>query len=292
MTVKISVIIPVYNVEKYLKNCLDSIINQTLKEIEIICVNDGSTDNSLSILKEYQQKDERIKIINRENNGPSAARNTALKVASGEYISFLDSDDYVDLNFCEKMYQAATENNCDIACCNIIRFNEKLKKDLVKYNRIKVAKRPRHKYKLAIIPEHNYVWNKIYNRKKIIALDLAFEEGILFEDVIFSHKVIYYLDKMVSVPNVNYYYRNNPDSIVNSCSEEKMNDYNNAFKTALEFRLKHNVCTLDIGKYPCVPSWTLSIFCIPFITIKKFVNIYRVYLFKRILVFEVKNFFK
>ena len=197
MSAKISVIIPVYNVEKYLRFCLDKVINQTLKDIEIICVNDGSTDNSLNILKEYQQKDERIKIIDRENKGLSATRNDGMRLATGEYIAFLDSDDYVDLDFCEKMYKAAMENNCDIACCNIIRFNEKSKKAMVKHNKVKVEKRPRNKYKLAKIPEHNYVWNKIYNRKKIIALDLFFEEGVSYEDVMFSHKTIFYLNKIV-----------------------------------------------------------------------------------------------
>ena len=101
---KISVIIPVYNVEKYLAECLTSVVNQTFKDIEIICVNDGSTDNSPKILKEFAQKDSRIKIINQENQGLSAARNTGLDVATGEYVSFIDSD------FTCSRYQV---NSCD-----------------------------------------------------------------------------------------------------------------------------------------------------------------------------------
>ena len=93
MMPKVSVIIPVYNVEKYLKQCLDSVVNQTLKDIEIICVNDGSTDNSLEILEEYAQKDNRIIIISQENQGQSVARNIALEKATGEYVGFVDSDD-------------------------------------------------------------------------------------------------------------------------------------------------------------------------------------------------------
>ena len=100
--VKVSVVIPVYNVEDYLRDCLDSIVNQTLKDIEIICINDGSTDNSLEILEHYKSKDERIKVISQENGGISAARNKGIDLASGDYISFIDSDDYIDNNFYEK----------------------------------------------------------------------------------------------------------------------------------------------------------------------------------------------
>ena len=102
--VKISIIVPVYNTEPYLEQCLDSIINQTLEDIEIICVNDGSTDNSLSVLEEYASKDNRIKIINQENEGPGFARNNGLKSVNGEYVLFVDSDDWIELNTCEALY--------------------------------------------------------------------------------------------------------------------------------------------------------------------------------------------
>lgn len=94
---KVSIIVPVYNVEKYLAKCLDSLVNQTLKDIEIICINDGSTDNSLEILNTYAQKDSRITIIDKKNEGVSAARNTGLNISKGEYIMFVDSDDYLEL---------------------------------------------------------------------------------------------------------------------------------------------------------------------------------------------------
>ena len=104
--IKVSIIVPVYNVEKYLAQCLDSLINQTLKEIEIICVNDGSKDNSAKILTAYAQKYVRIKIINQTNQGLSAARNNGISVATGEYIGFVDSDDWVDIDFYKKLYSA------------------------------------------------------------------------------------------------------------------------------------------------------------------------------------------
>lgn len=113
---KVSVIIPVYNTSKYLNKCLDSVCNQTLKDIEIICINDCSADNSLEILKEYASKDERIKIIDfKENKGAAAARNAGIDIACGEYIGFVDSDDFVDLDFYEKLYNAAVENDADAA---------------------------------------------------------------------------------------------------------------------------------------------------------------------------------
>ena len=101
--VKISIIVPVYNVEKYLPECLESLIHQTLKDIEIICINDGSTDNSLSILKDYAKKDSRIRIINKENWGISAARNSGINTAMGDFLSFIDSDDWIDLDFFENL---------------------------------------------------------------------------------------------------------------------------------------------------------------------------------------------
>ena len=109
MNIKISIIIPVYNSAKYLRKCLNSIINQTFDNIEIICINDGSTDNSLSIINEYAKIDSRIKVYTIENKGVSAARNYGILVATGEYIGFVDSDDYIDLNYYEEMMKQIKE---------------------------------------------------------------------------------------------------------------------------------------------------------------------------------------
>ena len=112
--IKVSVIIPVYNTENYLRACLDSVVNQTLRDIEIICVNDGSTDNSLSILKEYAQKDSRIVLINQKNAGVSAARNNAIAVAKGEYLAFLDSDDWFEPDAMEVAYSKISQDKTDV----------------------------------------------------------------------------------------------------------------------------------------------------------------------------------
>lgn len=117
--IKVSVILPVYNAEKYISAALESLITQTLTEIEIICVNDGSKDNSKQILQEFEKKDARIKIIDKENQGVWKARMDGIKKAEGEYITFIDSDDYVKENFLESLYKNITENNSDISICRI-----------------------------------------------------------------------------------------------------------------------------------------------------------------------------
>ena len=111
--IKVSVILPVYNVEKYIRQCLDSIVNQTLKDIQIICVDDGSTDSSPEIIEEYARKDSRVIAIHQENGGAGAARNNGLRHAAGKYLSFLDSDDFFELNMLEEAYNCAEQYGAD-----------------------------------------------------------------------------------------------------------------------------------------------------------------------------------
>ena len=123
--VLVSVIVPVYNVKEYLEQCLETVINQTLKNIEIILVNDGSTDGSDVICNEFASKDERIKVINQKNAGLAAARQAGLNVAKGEYVGFVDSDDWLELTMYEEMYAKAKEKNVDIVFCNVYRDEDK-----------------------------------------------------------------------------------------------------------------------------------------------------------------------
>lgn len=113
---KVSIIVPVYNVENYLSRCLNSLINQTLKDIEIICVNDGSTDGSSAILEEFAQKDSRIRIVNKENGGLSSARNEGLKYVTSDYVGFVDSDDWIEPDTYESALSAVQKTNADIVC--------------------------------------------------------------------------------------------------------------------------------------------------------------------------------
>ena len=209
---EVSIIVPVYNVEKYLERCLDSLINQTFKDIEIICIDDGSIDNSGKILDEYAAKDSRLKVIHQNNAGQAAARNNGMKIASGRYISFVDSDDWVDKDFIEKLYDAIIRNDADIAAASIIRKRQNSEKYRVHYTEEKCLETLSDKIAVCNIPKCCYVWNKLY-KKEIIA-DWQFKAGVYFEDVLWLPEVIKKSGKIVTVPNVNYFYRVNSSSIV------------------------------------------------------------------------------
>ena len=222
---KVSVIIPVYNVENYLRDCLNSVVNQTLKDIEIICINDGSTDKSREILQEFADKDSRIKIIDQENKGQAAARNIGIKLAKGEFIGFVDSDDWLAADFYEKLYDSAIKFNADIAAGSIKRcFASGKSEDWIIYKNITFTNKLRKKFDLCKVPKFHYIWNKIYRRVPFLHSGVTFEEGIYFEDLEFMHKVLCYLDNLVAVPDVFYYYRDNVNSTVNLKSDRHYND--------------------------------------------------------------------
>ena len=212
--IKVSIIIPVYNVEKYLAKCLDSIINQTLKDIEIICVNDGSTDNSLEILTDYAISDSRVIIINQKNAGLSAARNTGIDAATGEYIGFVDSDDWVDTNFYENLYNEAVNNQCDIAVAGIIRHYKQQNIYDLKFINSQISDNLNSKFKLSDTPDCSYVWNKIYKTAKIKEHNLKFPVGKYYEDQYFTPLAFLKSDKLITVPEVFYHYRRHSNSIV------------------------------------------------------------------------------
>ena len=182
--VKVSIIVPVYNVERYLSKCLDSLTNQTLKGIEIICVNDGSTDSSLAILKEFANKDSRIKIIDKQNEGVSVARNTGIEVATGQYLMFADSDDYLIENACEKALNTIGHDGSDI--CIFSHYDlvdEKLVKSGVNKDIIKAQKQNNQTYTDFSIN----IWDKIYNRNFLITNSIKFIPNLkTSEDVIFN----------------------------------------------------------------------------------------------------------
>ncbi len=247
--IKISVVVPVYNVEKYLEQCLNSIINQTFKDIEIICINDGSTDGSLEILREYEQKDSRIRLINKENEGISAVRNQGMELAKGEYISFIDSDDWIDENYLEALYTAAKKYDSDIACSSIIRVTGKRHRKKIIYKKEEFTTESDKKNELTKVPINSYVWNKIYKRVSLLKSGVKFPVGRVYEDVIWCIKAIYYLNGVVTVPDAVYYYRKNPTSIMSTKSEQNAKDYALSEKEMLAFAKEHNIKILDGYKY-------------------------------------------
>ena len=239
---KVSVIIPVYNVEKYLRECLDSVVNQTIKDIEIICVNDGSTDGSLDILNEYCSNDDRFVIINQENQGLSVARNNGLNSASGDYVAFIDSDDYLLSNdYFEKLYSACEKYNADIAVASIIRGNEKKSKYIYKIDKEEVAIDYKDKLLLCDVPDSNYVWNKLYKRESLLATGIIFPPGTLYEDLYYTHKVLYYMDKVVTVCGVDYFYRKRQGSIVKTKNIQANIDKENGDREIRLFFEEHGI---------------------------------------------------
>lgn len=239
---KVSVIVPIYNVEKYLARCLESLINQTLEDIEIICVNDGSTDNSADILTKFAEKDERIKVITQVNSGLSEARNAGISASTGKFIAFLDSDDFVDLDFYEALYNSAIKNNCDIACGNIIRENNKKKrKPFINYDKECIASSVKDKYVLTKVPEHCYVWNKIYRRENLINSGVRFIRGITYEDMPFTADVLEKLGNLVCVPKVFYHYWINDESIVKTPTDKNRADKLFVKKYVVEKCRKYNL---------------------------------------------------
>ena len=234
---KVSVIVPVYNVEPYLDKCLNTLVNQTLKKIEIIIVNDGSKDNSEKIIKKYLKKyPEKIKYIKKANGGLSSARNEGLKYASGEYIGFVDSDDYVSLNTFNLMYKKAKEKNFDLVVCNLNYVYETktkmvsagLDKDLENEDEVKKN----------IVFLYPAVWNKLY--KKEILDSLKFKEGIWYEDVEFNFRVyprvksIGYVDK----PLIQYVQR---ESSISKTIDKRLFNYIDNFNGLIRYYQDNNL---------------------------------------------------
>ena len=191
--VKISVVMPIYNAADYLKPAIDGVLNQTLTDIELICVDDGSTDGSLAILKSYQESDERVRIVTENNAGPSIARNKGLLRARGKYVLFLDADDFYDYSLLEKLYNLAEEESLDIAVCKFDIYNNRKAKfeDNIRSDHgeifgddVVVSKNDFPDVILSCTT--GYVWNKLFRREFLAEKEIVFDEELrVFEDTHF-----------------------------------------------------------------------------------------------------------
>ena len=174
----ISIIVPIYNAEKYLNKCIDSLINQTKKELEFILVNDGSTDDTEKIIKSY--KDERIKYFKNKNQGIGKTRNFGIEKSTGKYIMFLDSDDYLEEDACEKLFQKASKDKLDLVICDYYKLYENNKKEDVKllsFKNTSLKETPNLLTDVNLAP-----WNKIYKRELITKNKIKFVEDLKYED--------------------------------------------------------------------------------------------------------------
>jgi len=245
---KVSVIIPVYNVENYLEDCLDTVINQTLNDIEIICVNDGSTDKSSDILEKFAAKDDRITIISQENNGAGAARNKGLKIAKGEYLSFLDADDFFELDMLEKAYNYSSKKLLDIAVYGVKTFNDKtseIKRINYDIQRKYLPKKAIFNYK--DFPKYvfntfkNWTWNKLFKRSFIVENDIEFQELFRTNDLLFTCKALVKAKKIsvLDVPLI--YYRIAHDVHCQNTNHEHPFDFYHAMSALKSFLIDEKI---------------------------------------------------
>lgn len=241
-TKKISIIMPVYNSEKYLSKAINSVLEQTYKNIELILIDDGSTDNSLNILKEYENKDSRIKVFRQENAGQFKARNMGIKVSEGEYITFLDSDDWLEPNMIETMIKLQLVYNADIVRCTYI--DEHVEENRQVYNRsmfntITCIEKQEFTEKLYPIflntQQLNSVWGQLI--KKDIIKEFNINEDIkIAEDLLFNLNLYSDTNKIILMPNAYYHYRTNSESITNTKNKKSvLYRFNNKITVYSEF---------------------------------------------------------
>lgn len=237
---KVSVIIPIYNAEKYLHVCLDSVVNQTLKEIEVICVDDGSTDASLRIAKEYSEKDSRVRVCSQKNSSAGAARNKGLSYATGEYLSFLDADDFFELNMLEYAYDKATEVRADIVVFRSDLFYE----DQNRYAEMRYTiveenlpeKRPfsgtevkRDIFKSFI----GWAWDKLFLREYVLENELSFQVQRTSNDLYFTYLALAKAKRITTLEDLLAHHRTNVKS---SLEATRSNSWDCFYKALLKLR--------------------------------------------------------
>lgn len=224
---KVSVIVPVYNVEKYIEKCLNTLVNQTLKEIEIIIVNDGSKDNSKEIIKKFiGMYPEKIVYLEKENGGLSDARNFGIPYAKGEYIAFLDSDDYVELNMYEDMYKIAQNENSDMVECDFIwEYPNK--------SRIDTGEIYHGKHEM-LEKVRVVAWNKLIKKSVLDKANVQFPKGFRYEDIEFTYKLLPYLEKVsfLKKPCVHYIQR---DTSISNTQNERTKEILDVFDNVIKY---------------------------------------------------------
>ena len=224
---KVSIVLPVYNVEKYLHKSLQSILSQSFQDIEVIAVNDGSTDSSGEILSEYAQKDSRLHVIKQANAGLGAARNRGMKEATGTYLFFVDSDDYISKSAVQRLYQIAVEGDFDLVCFNLVVVDED-------YNQIE-RRRVKQVTEIqgGIVPLTLFMqgklfrpnaYDKLIRRDLIRSHQLMFPEGVYFEDCLLSLQLLFYATRIKTVDEDCYFYMQRRGSITRSFSRKHLLD--------------------------------------------------------------------
>lgn len=244
-TPKLSIIVPVYNVKDYLDKCISSILSQTFRDFELIIVDDGSTDGSEDICDSYAKSDQRIQVYHQENQGQAVARNFAIRIAKGEYLGFVDSDDWVEQEMFDHLMNSAHNNNADVVVCRLQTVSEK--GDITKIfgyeeslmmDKIQATTEILRDDKMQSFPV-----NKIY--KKTLFEGVEFPANRYFEDTATIYKVIYNADVVVSIPYIGYNYRFNPNSTCNNISIGYSKRVKREYDNALAFGERYIFCKND-----------------------------------------------
>lgn len=239
---KVSIIIPVYNVDRYLRRCLESVVNQNYKNIEIILINDGSTDSSHNICMEYYKKYKSIIYINQKNAGVAEVRNKGISLATGDYITFLDSDDWIDENIYCRLVQTAEETNSDIVECGFIEAYDSGKYiNINKYESInsftgEKAVSENLKGNLLTV-----LWNKLYKRNLFIDNDIKFPNIKCFEDQVPNVKMFFYAKKVTVIPDNLVYYYQRTESLTHSWNLEINLEIINQLELIKQFLISNNL---------------------------------------------------
>lgn len=235
----ISVVVPVYNVEKYVAECIESIINQTYRDLEIILVDDGSTDNSGAICDKYSKEDERIRVIHKTNGGLSDARNVGIDVANGDYIAFVDSDDYIHPQMLEILLCNSNDNQADISVCSFVSVGETEKCNFEEINTEEIRASNYEDNRISEIYNNNLLtvvaWNKLYKRN--LFKNIRYEYGKIHEDEFIIHKLLFEASKVSYIDNELYYYRTRSNSIMQNISLKSIENGYEALKQREEFFL-------------------------------------------------------
>lgn len=234
-TKQITVVIPVYNVESYLRRCIDSIVCQTIKNIDIILVDDGSTDNSGKICDEYREIDNRIKVVHQKNQGLSAARNVGIKMAKTKYICFIDSDDYVEKDMLEYLYEGTLQSGADIVCCGFTNIyeNGEIEKITIPDNDVLFSKEEALDIHLFSGYIEVVAWNKLY--KLELFNNITYPEGKLYEDMLTTYKLIDKSNCVLLRPDSKYYYCKRNNSIGGVAFSRKTLSLIDACDTDIEY---------------------------------------------------------
>ncbi len=231
----ISIIVPIYNVEKYLNKCIESIVNQTYENIEIILIDDGSNDNSGIICDEYAKKDNRIIVVHKENGGVSSARNKGLKIAKGEWISFVDADDWIEQIFCQTLLNKVTQEQADIALCGYNRITDN-QIEKINANNQEVFLNSNEYLVKSLNPQTGFGFCHMKLIKKEVLKSISFNERIeVGEDALFNIQLSTYIKKAVFLKQPLYNYRINNQSVVKRYDENYANKYLKSMKIIEEY---------------------------------------------------------